>query len=154
MALESAAYLVKPEAIAYRREIRNMIASAGLNVEEYCISRLCPEHVRMIYADLTEPIIKASIAFLCSGQCEIGIVTGKAVFKHLGTVAGQHTDPGQCLPNTIRHRFGYHEAVHYDGVSYFRNAIHRTQDVDELARVMKVYEELISSLAYSGTPSD
>ncbi len=137
--MERAAYIIKPEGIAHRGEIRRTLLRAGLRIVEAKGATLNPACVDILYPGLAPNLRDASIEFLTRAPVEIGIVEGEGVTARLRKLLGDKTNPDECLPGTIRHRFGVRPAVAFGGAVYYRNVIHGSKNVAEADRDIRLY---------------
>jgi nucleoside diphosphate kinase len=145
--MERSMYLIKPEGLRYREQIRHMITSTGLFIEHHFVAVLPRRIVEALYPDLAEAqnrLWGATLLQLLDRPCEIGLVSGQDAIAKLFGVAGTDFRPPLCKPNTIRYRFGNHTPIETGEGEYWYNAIHRSRSEVEVARDLQIIASLLN----------
>ena len=139
--METSLYMIKPEAMVYREEIRTLIG--GHLALGKCKTVVLPEWVMQeFYTDLSEDLQQATCIAFSAGPVELGLVHGHDAISVLKWLAGDKTDPKDCRPESIRYRFGVKEPVVIGGARYFLNAIHRPTDEVEAVAHIEIFNKL------------
>lgn len=133
-------YMIKPEAMLRREEIREHI-SHHLTLGETKTMRLPDWAMNELYDDLTEDLRCATRVALES-PVELGLVHGEDAIMRLLELAGDKTDPRECRPGSIRYQFGIRDPMVVGGARYFLNAIHRPKTPDEAAMHIALFRRL------------
>lgn len=141
--MEKSVYIIKPEAVAHREQIRALIRGAGLRVANHKLA-VFPEHaLEALYPDMQENLHAATLHYFGIGPSEIGIVEGENAINRLSQLAGEDVNPAKCAPGTIREQYGFKNPVKWRNAIYFLNGLHRSKNTTEVERDL----ELFSSLA-------
>lgn len=144
--VEKTVYIIKPEALPHRQEIRLMIAEANLAITHSAVA-LLPEWVLVeLYPDLARErneLWIATLEHLLNQECEIGIIEGENAMKKLLNLCGEETSPVACRVGTIRARFGEPIPLPAGERFYWRNAIHRPKTQEEAANDLLVANRLL-----------
>lgn len=128
--LQSSVYMIKPEAMVRRQEIRAMLAR-HLDLVTWTTLVVPPDVLNVLYPDLTGDLLMMTRGIFRL-PVEIGLVAGPNAVAALLLAAGRHTAPHLCEPDTIRHRFGrWTPSIFPSGAQYYHNAIHRPKDPAE-----------------------
>lgn len=130
-----AVYIVKPEALSRREEIREFIEKHSYLVvskatviimDELAINNLFPD-------DLGTPLMDAIRAHMLGKSVEVNVVESSvglesevSIGNELVRITGASFIPAQCEVNTVRFVFGSNEINWYCGQPYYLNAVHRT----------------------------
>jgi len=138
--METSLYMIKPEAMPYREEIREYI-SCHLTLGEMKVVRLPDWAIDELYNDLTIELYRATLIALY-GFVELGLVHGKDAVSRLFWLAGEKTNPRECHPDSIRYRFGIREPMITGSARYFLNAIHRPKTQAEAAAHIGLFRKL------------
>lgn len=138
--MKTSLYMIKPEAMLRREEIRECI-SRHLTLGEVKTMRLPDWALNKLYDDLTEDLQRATRIAL-EEEVELGLVHGEEAVMRLLYVAGETTNPSECRPDSIRYRFGIREPMVVRGARYFLNAIHRPKTPDEAAVHIALFRRL------------
>lgn len=127
--VETSVYMIKPEAMSHRHEIRSMIAK---HLDLGARSELVLPVVALdaLYPDLSTEL-RAMTHEMFRAHVEIGLVHGPNAIAMLLDIAGHHTAPHLCEPDTVRHRFGRWTPSLCGGATYYHNGIHRPKDATE-----------------------
>jgi nucleoside diphosphate kinase len=133
-------YMIKPEAMSRREEIREYIGR-HLALGEVKTVQLPNWAIEELYDDLTDDLRHATRIAL-SSPVELGLVHGKGAVLKLLQLAGEKTAPEECYPESIRYRFGVHEPMIVGSARYFLNAIHRPKTPSEAALHVDLFGRL------------
>lgn len=133
-------YMIKPEAMMRREEIRACI-SRRLVLSEVKTMRLPDWALDELYDDLTVELRSATRIAL-TDSVELGLVSGEDAITELLQLAGENTSPSECHPDSIRYRFGVHQPMMLGGATYFLNAIHRPKSSAEAAAHIALFGKL------------
>lgn len=126
-------YVIKPEAMAFSREIEQLLLSVDLVTIVSRQTMFTSRDLRVLYGDLP-PIIQKATNLAFTGPVKVGVVAAPSAVGRLLAIAGEATAPAQCAPGTIRYRYGHHEPIRLNGYPYFKNAFHRASTVEEAGR--------------------
>lgn len=137
-------YIIKPEAISFCKEIREIIVSQHLKIENSKQLILHPGVIENIYIDCSEEIVKATKHFICNQISEVGIVSGDGAVEKLFAICGEKTNPFLCEDGTIRKLFGIKEPQYFNGTYYYRNAIHRPKTNDEAEKNILLFDVILN----------
>lgn len=136
-------YIIKPEAMQLRAEIRNLIVDSGLHIVRAVEVIIPTSTLAALYINLSSDLLVATRLFMGREPCEIGEVSGDDAVNRLIRVCGHSIDPNQCDPQTIRGRFGVREAERVGAAFYFRNAIHRPKTEEEAQRDLMIFSPFL-----------
>jgi nucleoside-diphosphate kinase len=150
--MEQALYIIKPEGMANRKEIHQMILDAGLKIILSKCVLLNNLVLNTIYPNLSPDLLDATIRFLTKAPSEIGVVEGENAIEKLRELIGEQTNPDECRPGTIRHRFGVRPSVVVGKSIYHLNVLHRSKTVDEARRELDLYDR-VPAITDSPTPN-
>jgi nucleoside diphosphate kinase len=125
-------YIIKPEAVKYNGEIHKIIILSGLIIIQSNIILLPKKIIEELYFTCSKNIIEATKYFMCNEVSEIGIVLGDNALEELRAICGTETSPDKCKVGTIRNLFGIKEPQYFNGIEYYKNAIHRPETVQEI----------------------
>lgn len=135
---ERSMYMIKPEAMESRDEIRELIGR-HLAITAMKTLRLPRQAIRELYADLDGDLWTATDSAL-RNPVELGVVEGEDAIEVMLELAGSETDPSKCDPNSIRFKYGTHLPTMINDTPYYPNAIHRPKSSAEaVAHVSLVY---------------
>ena len=140
----------KPELMKVRKEIDSLIKRrTKLRIVASGIVLLTPEVIRMLYENLDEKVYKIIERYMTSIYLEITVWGGVDAINKLKQVCGEHYDPNQCKPGTIRAKFGCKIPEVFNlrnGRIYklFLNGIHRTKKQSELERDLQIARMFLS----------
>jgi nucleoside diphosphate kinase len=140
--MERTAYVIKPEGMACRSQIRQILLDDGLRIVSNKRVILDPAAVDTLYPGLAPDLRNASIRFLTCAPVEFGILEGENVIAKLRRLMGDETNPDECSPGTIRHRFGIRPGIIFGSATYYFNVIHGSKDTDEASRDLRLYSSL------------
>lgn len=128
-----AIYIVKPEAIEHRKEIREFIEkNSFLTIRYSKLMILNDEAIHYLFIDdRGTALLNAIKQHMLGKRVEVNIVvSGERSEEELATelvrVTGAHFNPKLCDPNTVRAIFGSSDFMMYHNQKYFLNAIHRS----------------------------
>ena len=146
--MERSVYIIKPEGMPRRHEIREMIEKmAGLAIVG-SITTVLPEWaLAKLYPDLAQEkneLWLATLEHLAHSECEIGIVEGENAVQRFFELCGEMTSPLQCRSGTIRLVFGKEKPVRVGEKLYWRNVIHRSKNQQEAESDLRIAQELIT----------
>jgi nucleoside diphosphate kinase len=130
MRTDTSLYMIKPEAMHARRQIRFSIQQQQLSFGGIRTLVLPVELFDAFYPDFTEQLRTFALDFFRT-QVEIGLVHGPDAVVRLHQIAGLETAPHLCHPHTIRYRFGIHTPRQFGLNPYYLNGIHRPKDRSE-----------------------
>lgn len=133
-------YMIKPEAMPHREEIRERIGH-HLTLGETKMMRLPDWAMNELYDDLTEDLRRATRVTL-ENPVELGLVHGEDAIMRLLELAGDKTSPRECHPDSIRYQFGIRDPMVVGGARYFLNAIHRPKTLEEAATHIALFRRL------------
>lgn len=142
-------YVIKPEAISSRDDIRKLIVSVGLNIVRTAEALIPGTTLEALYEGMSPDLRKATQLFMGHEICEIGEVEGKGAVQRLVKVCGHSTDPNECDRETIRGRFGLRQPARIGSAFYFRNAIHRPESEEEAQRDLQLFAPILRGAARS-----
>lgn len=146
--MERSVYIIKPEGMPHRQEIRQMIQAAGLAVIGSTATILPQEVLAKLYPDLQEErgeLWIATLDHLAHSECEVGIVEGENAVQRLSELCGTATSPHDCGLETIRARFGRGIAAVRAGKKlYWKNIIHRSKNLEEARGDLEIAYKLIT----------
>jgi nucleoside diphosphate kinase len=137
--MERAAYIIKPEGMSQRDQIRQALLAAGLRIISTKLVNLTPAAVDILYPGLNSDLRNASLKFLTCAPVEMGLLEGESAIAKLRTVLGDRTNPDECIPGTIRHKFGIRPGVPFGNAVYHLNALHGSKDNVEAVRDIHLY---------------
>lgn len=145
--LEESVYIIKPEGMPNCDAIRNVITNAGLFIRDFFIMELPEWAVAELYPDLSNDkrneLWKLTRQHLVGHRCEIGIVAAENAVEKLVAVCGAETNPIRCGTQTIRSVFSHAPPVTLaDGRMYWKNVIHRSKNLEEARRDMRITQTL------------
>jgi nucleoside diphosphate kinase len=138
-------YIIKPEAMPFREEIRKMICLAGLKIIRTTEAIIPIDVLDKLYTDCSDELRRATQLFMGCEPCEIGEVIGENAVEKLLSICGHVTDPSQCAAQTIRNRFGVRQVEHFENALYFKNAIHRPKNAEEAQRDLNALSKIFNS---------
>lgn len=146
--VQTSLYIVKPEAMRHRHDIRSVLAR-HLEIGAWTTTVLPSEVLDAIYPDVSGDLrVMSHKAF--KEQVEVGIVHGPNAIRTLLRIAGHETAPHLCSPNTIRHRFGrWAPSTCADGSLFYHNGIHRPKDAVEAVRHVELLLPRLKALRVS-----
>jgi nucleoside diphosphate kinase len=145
-------YIIKPEGMAHREVIRQMIELAGLVIVSSRLVVLPEEVMAELYPDLYHEqgeFWHATKERLAGEWCEVGIVEAEKAISKLLTICGEATDPRDCGPETIRARFGTKPYFRHGAFVYYQNVIHRSKNEREAATDLRIAHKLLTGFASS-----
>lgn len=141
--MEISFYIIKPEAIQFTDEIQKLIISTGLKINTSTKILLPTTFIEELCFDYSKEIIEVTKYFLCNEICEVGIVKGDSALEKLYVISGTETDPNKCNTGTIRNLFGIKAPQIFNGIKYYKNAIHRPKTKEEFDRNISSIRRLI-----------
>lgn len=133
-------YIIKPDGMARRLEIRDMIEQSSLVVVRSATAILPVWVVEVIYPDLSEERCNTAIHYMTCDECEVGILSGNDAVRRFLNLAGEFVEPGRCEPGSIRAKFGTKDPLQG---WYYNNAIHRPTNQYEAVRDLAIAYQLI-----------
>jgi nucleoside diphosphate kinase len=141
--MERSVYLIKPEAMARRDDIRQMLEQHyGLPVTIFGEAKIGLDVLATLYPDVFREggeLWEATCNHLLGKICEIGIVEGENAIRRLFTACGEKTNPQECGPSTVRAVFQSGFSIQLrNGGTYWLNVIHRPKDLEEANRDLKI----------------
>ncbi len=139
--METTVYLIKPEGMAYKEQIRKIIERKGLAIAERKTIVLPEWAIKSIYPDLPSDLLIATRAML-SSPVEMGIVIGERAVQRLFILAGMETSPATCAPGSIRFLFGAKEPIIFGKIMYYANVLHRPKNHAEADRGVELFHKL------------
>lgn len=142
--IEQSMYLVKPDAMAYRDEIREMVLESGLQIPQFSRIPIPASVLALLYPGVPSEVMAATIQHYSMGVCEVGIVDGPNAIQRLLALVGEETNPARCAPGTIRARFCHKGPIQIGKWSYCFNGVHRPKDQREARRDVKIAQGLLS----------
>ncbi len=126
-------YIIKPEGMGYRKEIRDILERGGLQIIDATEIILTNEILDGLYDNLQGNVRRELHRFFEDQSVEIGIVKGHNALSRLVRITGKDTNPAKCEEGTIRKMFGWSEPLLLHGrYYYFGNVIHRPKNIREL----------------------
>ncbi len=140
---ETTLYIIKPEAIAFSKEISKSISDLGLTIVTKRVGKLPMNLVDKIYFDSPREIIEATKYFMFSEPCEVGIVQGIDAINRLKLKCGASTNPLECEHQSIRYKYGIHNPKKYKGTTYYQNAIHFSKTKEEAEKDISLLKQFI-----------
>ncbi len=141
--IETSLYMIKPEAMHARTEIRRILG-CDLQLGENVTTVLPDDVLDEFYPDITEPQRTLALA-LFDTPVEIGLVHGPDAINLLLRITGHETAPDLCDPHSIRYRFGVRKPIPCGGGVLYKNAIHRPRDRVEAADQLRLVRRIIAS---------
>lgn len=121
---ELTSFIIKPDGMSHREEIRKIIARAGLVIIESKILLLPKWAIEVLYDNVPKNILVAKEEYF-SSPVEVGIIEGENAVDAFFELCGSNTRPSECAPGTLRAIFGKVNPVPIKGIDYYLNAIHR-----------------------------
>lgn len=143
LTIDQSIYLIKPEAMDYRMEIRDMVFAAGLEITRTAITRIPLPILKSLYPELHFDLQTATEMFIGQADVEVNEVRGERAVERLLKLCGDSVDPSQCCQSTIRNRFGFAQSQLVGSAQYFRNAIHRPRTAAEAERDLRLLSILM-----------
>lgn len=140
--LETSFYMIKPHGLAFLEEVREMIRGSGLIISETKRVVMPRWALEVVYSDLPEKYRNSVFSPFINAFVEVGLVAGKDAVNTLLQIAGTEIDPVDCAPESIRFKFGARKPVMIDGVRYYKNIIHRSRNIEEAEKDVKVFHVL------------
>ncbi|MEK7202668.1 MAG: nucleoside-diphosphate kinase [Patescibacteria group bacterium] len=140
--METSFYVIKPHGLAFREEIRAMIKGAGLTITESKELVMHRRVLEIIYSDLPEKYRDAVFRQFNGRSVEMGLVMGENAVDELLQITGTELDPVDCVPGSIRFKFGGRVPSMIDGVRCYANVIHRPRNNAEAEIGTKVFRML------------
>lgn len=138
--MNTSLYMIKPEAMNSRNEIRDRIKNELAVVAIKTI--LLPSWViDELYTDLNDSLRNATNIAL-SDPVELGIVQGDHAVERLLDIAGKNTKPSECHSTTIRYQYGKWDPILVGGVAYYMNAIHRPKNDEEANAHISLFDRI------------
>jgi nucleoside diphosphate kinase len=144
--MEQSVYIIRPEGMCHREEIRAMIEADGLRIVEIKLLVFPADKLPILYDDMNEEFWIHFQPVMCEGFSEIGIVEGEEAARRLKELAGLSPNPDKCAPHTIRKKFGK-SGAHFlfpSGNPCFFNPIHAPHE-DEVKKDLALARELMAS---------
>lgn len=138
-------YIIKPEAFQFCSDIREIIISARLNIISFKATFIPHKVIEALYSDCSQKIIEATKFYVCNKLCEVGIVSGNNAVNKLLEVCGLDPNPNNCAEGSIRYTYGIKQASNYEGIFYFKNAIHRPITTFEMEKNISYIQLMLSS---------
>lgn len=145
VSMQRAVYVIKPEALLHRDEIRNLIGRSGLVILDSRVMTFGPNAIDVLSPDVAGDLRAATVHYYTVGPSEIGVVQGDDAIRTLGRVCGEAVAPTACGPETIRARFGIREPVQFGEAVYYRNGFHRSRNPAEATAELRLVSELIGA---------
>lgn len=145
--MERSVYIIKPEVVANREQIRALIRRSGLRIVSHKLVVLPQHAIESLYPGINDDLHAATLYYFGVGPCEIGIVEGNNAIERLSRLAGDSVSPAQCDPSTIRSQFGFRDPVKWGSASYFLNGLHRSKEAGEVARDLELFDALPEATA-------
>jgi nucleoside diphosphate kinase len=142
MGIEQAVYMIKPEGMLVRDEIRSDISEAGLVIIKRKVVLVDKEALDTIYPENPEIIQEATLAHMVSEYLEMGVVEAEGAIKRLTDICGHHFNPEVCHEGTIRRKYGHPALGLGNGFFYCPNAIHCSKSPEEATRDLGLFERL------------
>ena len=139
--MEKTIYMIKPEGMIHKHEIREIVESRNLVIVERKTLILPDWALDILYPDLSIELKMATLTMLAS-VVEIGLVEGNQAVKVLFALAGAATAPADCDTNSIRFRFGKKDPIQFGSVMYYANVIHRPKSLIEARRDVELFHRL------------
>jgi nucleoside diphosphate kinase len=137
--METSMYLIKPEGLKRLLAIHQIISAAGLTIVNPHLVRPSYEVLQQLYPNLSEDLKVVTTEHLENKDCEIALVEGENAIARLVEVCGLFTNPSKCVAGTIRRLFGDAPINLPNGQQYYRNAIHRPQNKEEVKRDRELF---------------
>lgn len=146
--MENSVYIIKPDGMAFRDQIRAKISASGLVLALNRVLKIPAWALAKIYPDLAQAddgLWQATLSHMAEGESEIGIVSGTDAVCRLFHLCGHATKPQDCAEGTIRRLYGSQTPVQVEGGKlYWKNIIHRSKDHAEAGSDLVVYVSLIA----------
>lgn len=149
--MNSSLYIIKPEAMGFRVDIRKSITQAGLVIVRATEMVIPPAILDMLYPGLNVDLRRATQLFMGNAKTEIGEVVREDAVNILLAICGEFVDPAACEPHTIRARYGFRQAERVGNASYYRNAIHRPKTLAEAARDLQLFAGFLALCSHAST---
>ena len=146
--MEKSVYIIKPEGLAYRESIRQMLQTAGLTIEDSFTTTIPQWVIAELYPNLFRKqgeLWEITLKYLLGEPCEVGIVCGVQAIARLFEACGTETNPMRCAPDTIRRTFGKATDESVRGMAFWLNVIHRPMDRQEARRDLRTVHMLRTS---------
>lgn len=140
--METTALIIKPEALTYAEEIKEIIQQGDLTI---VASRklVLPHHaINILYPELSSQLHEITLSIF-RNEVEIGLIKGTDAIKNFFLLSGTETSPSLCAPHTIRFRFGKKTPRIVGNYQYFENAIHRPKNLEEAKRDVEMIKNLL-----------
>jgi len=139
--METTGYIIKPDGMTRREEIREYILKSGLEITESRILLLPKRVINILYSNVPKKILLIKRKYF-SSEVEIGLISGKNAIDNFFLLCGTKTKPSECDPFTIRYLFGKKKPILINGIQYYLNAIHRPNK-KEVAKNIKLIKSLL-----------
>ena len=131
--------IIKPDGLQHSTEIIRLLISSGIPVCERKRMTYTKELVDQLYNHMSTGA-RAQIKTNFVGKCGLALLVRAPSIRRLLAVAGVHSDPRQCAPNSIRFRFGTHGIPErIDDWDWWDNAFHRPVDMREAKRDLNLF---------------
>ena len=140
--MEKTTYIIKPDGMKYRHEIKCAIVAAGLRITKSFVVVLPKWALVQLYPSVPPIMWQATVRQLTKSACEVGIITGKNAISKFSTIAGKYASPSKCDPNSIRSRFGKHRGKRIGRYFLYDNAIHRPKNHTEAIKDLEIIKRL------------
>ncbi len=144
-------YIIKPEAMAHRKEIYALIEGAGLRIVSAKLVNLSEIAIDVLYPFLGSDLRDATLYSFSLGPCEIGIVEGVHAIARLSELTGDSPNPANCNRSTIRARFGLSRPIKMGTAFYYFNGFHTSRNALEAKRDLTLFEGLHDESGGSAT---
>lgn len=142
--MELSIYFIKPEAFDSKIEIQRIISASGLTIILSKERILLPPILNKIYPEFQNAKSYAMTHYFSDTKFIVGVVSGKNAAKKLVEVCGDETNPVKCKEGTIRKLFGIQEPQFNDGIEYFLNAIHRSENKEDAIKDFELLRKYTS----------
>lgn len=141
MNLEKTFFMIKPEGLKYENCIEDIILKNGFDIvySDYLI--LSGEDIDLIYASTEDPnIFCIHKSYMINKRVKAGVLEGVDVINRFMSLCGLLPNPLDCSNNSIRYHFGA-EPLLVDGLTYYRNSIHRSSSKNDASNEVGYFFE-------------
>jgi nucleoside diphosphate kinase len=127
--------VVKPDAYFHLQAIIDRFKDEGLEIVESVTKILPLDFVnRVMYRNMPAQIQFENAKHFSQGPSTVLMLEGdNGLIDKVVSIIGKNTKPGECDEDSLRYLFGEHDGHQMaEGGQYFRNAIHRGKNSDEV----------------------
>ncbi len=127
--------VIKPDAYFKHEEIKNIFRENGIDIKREVVKMLPLEFVNgEMYTNIPQEVQFENAKHFSQGPSVVLELEGdEDLMEKVIKITGEKTSPSECDEGTIRELFGDKDGIDMiNGKKYYRNAIHRGKNAEEV----------------------